>query len=100
MYHIKKPSSSPKKEEGAFMTKLRARGILQTFAGYIGGAVLLIEFAHHILVSHYHFPKQAVDILIISLSAGLISIVTWQWFKGIEKEKESESSCFCSLDLF
>jgi TolB-like protein len=94
MQHIKKPSSKPKKGEGAFMTKLRTRGILKTFAGFIGGAVLLIEFAHHILVNHYHFPKQTVDIIIISLSTGLLSVVLWQWFTGIEKAKRIRFELF------
>ncbi len=97
MHHIKKPSSTPKKGEGAFMAKLRKRGILRTFAGFIGGAVLLIEFAHHILVNHYHFPKQTVDIIIISLSTGLLSVVIWQWFAGIEKEKRIRFELFLVL---
>ena len=76
------------------MTKLRTRGILRTVAGFLGGAVLLIEFGHHILVNHYHFPKQTVDIIIISLSAGLLSVVTWQWFTGSEKVRRIRFELF------
>jgi TolB-like protein/Tfp pilus assembly protein PilF len=94
MHHIKKPSSTPKKGEGPFMTKLRTRGILRTVAGFLGSAVLLIEFGHHILVNHYHFPKQTVDIIIISLSTGLLSVVTWQWFMGREKVRRIRFELF------
>lgn len=88
MHHIKKPSSTPKKGEGPFMTKLRSRGILRSLAGFLGGAFLLIEFGHHILVNHYHFPKQTVDIIIISLTTALLCVLTRQWFAGVEKPRK------------
>jgi TolB-like protein/Tfp pilus assembly protein PilF len=88
MHHIKKPSSTPKEGEGPLMTKLRKRGILRALAGFVGGAFLLIEFGHHILVNHYHFPKQTVDIIIISLVTALLCVLTRQWFAGVEKPRK------------
>jgi TolB-like protein/tetratricopeptide (TPR) repeat protein len=85
MHHIKKPSSIPKEGEGAFMAKLRSRGILKTLAAFVGGAVVAIEFAFHILVHHYHLPSQTVDIIIITLATTFLCVVTWQWFAGEEK---------------
>jgi TolB-like protein/tetratricopeptide (TPR) repeat protein len=92
--HIKKPTATPKEGEGRLMRKLRERGILTTLAGFIGGAVILIELTHHILVNHYHFPHQSVDIVIISLATGLLSVVTWQWFSGSPKAKRIRFELF------
>lgn len=94
MHHIKPPSSTPKEGEHHFIRKLRERGILTTLAGFVGGAVILIELTHHILVNHYHFPHQSVDIVIISLVTGLFSAVSWQWFKGSPKQKRIRFELF------
>lgn len=88
MLHIKEPSSIPKEGEGPFLTKLRKRGILKTLAAFVGAGVVSIEFAFHILVHHYHFPRQTVDIIIITLVTALLCVVTWQWFKGVEKKRK------------
>jgi len=69
------------------MAKLRKRGILRSIAGFLGGAFLFIEFGHHILVNHYHFPKQTVDIIIISLVTALLCVLARQWFAGVEKPR-------------
>ena len=88
MHHIKKPSSTPKEGEGPFMTKLRTRGILKTLAAFVGGAVVAIEFAFHILVHHYHFPSQTVDIIIITLVTAFLCVITWQWFAAEKKTRK------------
>jgi adenylate cyclase len=88
MLHIKKPSPTPKEGEGPFITKLRKRGILKTLAAFVGGGVVAIEFAFHILVHHYHFPRQTVDIIIVTLVVALLCVVTWQWFRGVEKTRK------------
>jgi hypothetical protein len=80
--HVQKPSSTPKEGEGAFMRKLRERKILRILAAYAGSGFLLLEFGHHILVNHYHFPHQVVDVIIITLSAALLIQVTLRWFQG------------------
>jgi hypothetical protein len=85
--HVQKPSSTPKEGESAFMRKLRERKILHVLAGYAGSGFLLIEFAHHILVNHYGFPHQTVDVIIITLSAALLIQVTLKWFQKIDARR-------------
>lgn len=80
--HVQKPSSEPKEGESRFMRTLRERKILHILAVYAGSGFLLIEFAHHILVNHYHFPHQVVDVIIITLSAALLIQVILRWFQG------------------
>jgi len=87
MLHIREPSSTPKEGESPFLTKLRRRGILKTLAAFVGGAVVAIEFAFHILVHHYHFPSQTVDIIIITLVTALLCVITWQWLRGVERAR-------------
>lgn len=70
------------------MRKLRERGILKTFAAFVGGAVVAIEFAFHILVHHYHFPSQTVDIIIITLVTAFLCVITWQWFAAEKKPRK------------
>jgi TolB-like protein/Tfp pilus assembly protein PilF len=70
---------------GSLMGKLRKRKILATLAAFAGSGVVIIELAHHILVNHYHFPHQIVDICIVTLTGALIATLFWQWFKGTEK---------------
>jgi tetratricopeptide (TPR) repeat protein len=67
-----------------FWRKLKERKIIETIAAFVGGGVALVEFAHHILVNHYHFPKSTVDIIIAALIFGMVTTVSWRWFR--EKE--------------
>lgn len=76
------------------MAKLRKRGILKTLAAFVGGAVVAIEFAFHILVHHYHFPSQTVDIIIITLVTAFLCVVTWKWFAGEEKHRRIKIEFF------
>jgi hypothetical protein len=67
------------------MGRLKERKIIATLAAFAGSGVIIIELAHHILVNHYHFPHQTVDICIVTLSGALLSTVIWRWFRGTEK---------------
>lgn len=67
-----------------FLRKLKERKIIHTLAAFIGGGAALIEFAHHILVGHYHLPKIVVDYIIAALIIAMLSTVSWQWFLGEE----------------
>jgi tetratricopeptide (TPR) repeat protein len=67
-----------------FFRKLKERKIYHTMAAFIGGGAALIEFAHHILVGHYHLPKAVVDYIIIALIVAMLSTVSWQWFRREE----------------
>jgi hypothetical protein len=53
----------------SLLHELRKRKILETFAAFIGGGWLIIEFVHWILVDHYHFPEKSIDIAFISDSS-------------------------------
>jgi serine/threonine protein kinase len=64
-----------------FFRKLKDKKIFHTMAAFIGGGAALIEFAHHILVGHYHLPKEVVDYIIIALIVAMLSTVSWQWFR-------------------
>jgi serine/threonine-protein kinase len=83
-----KPSSSPKEGGGPFIRKLRERKIIETTAAFIGGGVVLVEFAHHILVNHYHLPHQLVDLSLISLVTAWLSVITWRWFRGGKRTRK------------
>lgn len=47
------------------MHKMRKRRIIETLAAFAGVGVVIIELAYHILVNHYHFPHQTVDVCIV-----------------------------------
>jgi TolB-like protein/Tfp pilus assembly protein PilF len=72
----------------AFIAKLRKRRIIETVAAFIAGGWLIIEFVDRILVAHYHFPDQAIDITFITLLCALICTLLWRWFSGREKPRK------------
>jgi TolB-like protein/tetratricopeptide (TPR) repeat protein len=80
--------STPKENESPFMRKLRERKILAVLAAYVGSGVVLVEFAFHILVHHYHLPRQIVDIIIITLATAMLCNITLKWFQGEKKVRK------------
>jgi TolB-like protein/Tfp pilus assembly protein PilF len=78
----KKARESPLK---AFIAKLRKRHIIETFAGFIAGGWLFLEFVDRLLVAHYHFPDETIDLSFITILAALICTILWRWFRGTEK---------------
>ena len=72
----------------SFFSVLKERKIISTLAAFIGGGVASAEFAQHILVNHYHFPPQTVDIVIITLSAAMLCTLFWLLFRGIRKPRK------------
>jgi eukaryotic-like serine/threonine-protein kinase len=87
--------SPPKGEETAaqerrshflrpFLAKLRKRHIIETLAAFIGGGWLVLEFVDRLLVAHYHFPDETIDLTFITILAALISTVLWRWFRSSE----------------
>lgn len=87
--HIGKKSTSPSKKypPGSFVGKLRERKIIATLVAFAGSGVVIIELAHHILVNHYHFPPQTVDVCIVSLASALLGTLIWRWFRGTEERR-------------
>ena len=66
----------------SFIRKLRNRRIIKTLAAFVGVGVAIVEFAHHILVNHYKFPPQTVDLCLVTLTAVLLCTLIWRWFGG------------------
>ena len=71
-----------------FLTKLRKRHIIETFAGFIAGGWLIYEIVHWILVVHYHLPEKLLDITLTTLLGALICTLLWRWFSGREKPRK------------
>jgi TolB-like protein/Tfp pilus assembly protein PilF len=69
----------------AFITKLRKRHIIETFAGFIAGGWLFLEFVDRILVAHYELNKKWLDVSFITLLGALLFIILWRWFSRTEK---------------
>jgi len=68
-----------------FLTKLRKRHIIETFAGFIAGGWLFLEFVDRILIAHYELNKKWLDVSFITLLGALLCIIFWRWFRGTEK---------------
>jgi len=69
----------------SFLAKLRKRHIIETLAAFIGGGWLLLEFVDRLLVAHYHFPDETIDLTFIAILAAMLCTIMWRWFSGIEK---------------
>jgi len=82
-----KISSKEVKESSfkAFIVKLRKRHIIETLAAFIGGGWLLVEVVERLLVEHYNFPGETIDLAVISVVGALIATLVWRWFRGTEK---------------
>jgi non-specific serine/threonine protein kinase len=68
-----------------FLDKLRKRHIIETLAAFIGGGWLILEFVDRLLVAHYHFPDETIDLAFVTILAALICTILWRWFRGTEK---------------
>ncbi len=67
------------------LQKLRKRHIIETFAGFIAGGWLILEFVDRILVAHYRINDKWLDVAFFSLLGALICVLLWRWFGGAEK---------------
>ncbi len=80
------PSKEGKKSFlSAFLTKLRKRHIIETLAAFIAGGWLLIEVVERLLVSHYRFPEEIIDITVVSTVGAFLCTLLWRWFRSTEK---------------
>ena len=68
-----------------FLTKLRKRHIIETFAGFIAGGWLFLEFVDRILIAHYELNKKWLDVSFVTLLGALLCIILWRWFSSTEK---------------
>lgn len=69
----------------ALFAKLRKRRIIETLAAFIGGGWLLVEVVERLLVGHYRFPEESIDVTVVSVIGALLSTLVWRWFGGTEK---------------
>jgi len=82
----KGPSREAKKSFlRVFFAKLRKRRIIETLAAFIGGGWLLVEVVERLLVGHYKFPDETIDLTVVSVIGALLSTLVWRWFGGTEK---------------
>jgi len=70
----------------SFLNTLKERKMLETLAAFIGGGVIILEIVHWILIDHYHFPEESLDITIVTLICALICTLIWRFFKGVERK--------------
>jgi non-specific serine/threonine protein kinase len=66
----------------SFLDRLKERKIFQAVAAFAGGAWIVYEIVHWVLVVHYHFPEKILDITLITLLGALVGIVVWLWYRG------------------
>jgi TolB-like protein/Tfp pilus assembly protein PilF len=69
----------------SFLARLRKRHIIETLAAFIGGGWLLIEVVERLLVSHYRFPEETIDITVVSIVGALLCTLIWRWFRRTKK---------------
>jgi TolB-like protein len=78
----------PQVKESGFRSvfaKMRKRRIIETLAAFIGGGWLLVEVVERLLVSHYKFPKESIDLTVVSFIGALLATLVWRWFRGTER---------------
>lgn len=68
-----------------FFQKLRKRHIIETLAAFIGGGWLLVEVVERLLVGHYRFPEETIDLTVVSVIGALLATIVWRWFRSAEK---------------
>jgi hypothetical protein len=69
-----------------FLAKLRKRHIIETLAAFIGGGWLLVEVVERLLVGHYKFPEESIDLTVVSVIGALLLTLVWRWFGGTDKQ--------------
>jgi len=80
------PSKEVKKSSlKSFLAKLRKRHIIETFAGFIAGGWLFLEFVDRILIAHYHINEKWLDVAFFTLLGALLCVILWRWFSATEK---------------
>jgi adenylate cyclase len=70
---------------GRFLARLRKRRIIETLVAFIGGGWLLVEVVERLLVGHYHFPEEIIDLTVVSVIGALLATLVWRWFRSAEK---------------
>lgn len=79
----KKPSWFKK-----FLDKIKRKRMIEILTGLVGGAWLIYEIVHWVLVAHYHFPEKLLDITLIILVGAMVNILVWRWFVSEKKTRK------------
>jgi len=85
---LKDAGGAPEGQESGLRrlyARLRKRRIIETLAAFIGGGWLLVEVVERLLVGHYKFPEESIDLTVVSVIGALLSTLVWRWFGGTEK---------------
>ncbi len=69
----------------AFFKDLRKKKIIEILAAFIGGGWLLVEVVERLLVGHYQFPEETIDLTVVSVIGALLATLVWRWFCGRDK---------------
>jgi TolB-like protein len=88
-----KPAGGPSKAPGpparetggagnSFLRQLKERKVLPTAAAFAGFAWVVYEIVHWVLVVHFHFPEGILDITLVTLLGGLVSVIIWLWHRS------------------
>ena len=81
-------ADKPKKGFRWFFRELKERKIFATLAAFIAGGWFIMEVVHWLLIDHYHFPEESLDITLVTLIGALCSILIFQWFRVSEQTVE------------
>ena len=82
----KAPSEEVKESSlKSVLGKLRKRHIIETLAAFIGGGWLLVEVVERLLVGHYKFPEETIDLTVVSVIGAFLATIVWRWVGGTEK---------------
>ncbi len=68
-----------------FFKDLRKKKIIEILAAFVGGGWLLVEVVERLLVGHYKFPEETIDLTVVSIIGALLSTLAWRWFCGRDK---------------
>lgn len=90
----KKPQEEGKPFLKSLFQLMRKRKIIETVAGFMGGGWLVLEVVHWILIDHYHFPEETLDIALVAIIGALICTLIWRFLGGIEKKAGAVSRLF------
>jgi TolB-like protein len=67
------------------LSDLKKKRVVEILAAFIGGGWLLVEVVERLLVGHYKFPEESIDLIVVSVIGTLLATLVWRWFGGTEK---------------
>ncbi len=71
----------------SLLHKLKNSKSIKILAAFIGVGVAIVEFVHHIIINHYQFPKETLDITVVTILCVFACTLIWQLCYGVEKRR-------------